>query len=82
MIETNYFCWKLRNSVKHECRLSTESFESVLGDEIFNHMCRETSKCASKRGDNTLNLHKQELRSFMAVLTLSGYIDLPQCFMY
>ena len=82
MIETNYFSWKLPNSVKDECRLSTESFESVLGDEIFDHVCRKTSKYASKRGNNTLNLHKQVLRSFMAVLTLNGYIDLPQRFMY
>ena len=51
-------------------------------DEIFDHVCRETNRYAAQKGNHTLNFDKQELRSFIAVLTLSGHIDLPRHSMY
>ena len=80
--ETNDFCCKLPNPANNEFESLIELFELLLSDEIFYHVCRKTNKYVSLKGNHALNLHKQELRSFIAVLTLSGYIDLPHSSMY
>ena len=80
--EPNDFCCKLPNPANDEFQSLIELFELLLSDEIFDHVCRKTNKYVSLKGNHALNLHKQELRSFIAVLTLSGYIDLPHSSMY
>ena len=57
--------------MKNECQSPIELFESLFSDEIFDHACREIYEYASKK-----------LRSFIAVLILSEYIDLPRRYMY
>ena len=42
----------------------------------------ETEKYSSQKGNHTLNFDEQQLRSFIAMLILSGYISLPRCSMY
>ena len=59
-----------------------EVFELLINDEISDHACRETNKYASQKGNHTLKGGKQELRSFITVLILSGYIDLTRRSMY
>ena len=71
--ETNDFCQKLLYPVRGECQLPIE-----LSELLFS----ETSKYASQKENHTLDLKKQKLRSFIAVVILRGYIDLPRLSMY
>ena len=59
--------------MRSECQLPIE-----LSELLFS----ETSKYASQKENHTLDLKKQKLRSFIAVVILRGYIDLPRLSMY
>ena len=80
--ETNYFCWKLPNPGQDKYQSPTDLFVLLFNDKILDQVWRETNKYASQKGNYLLNLDKQHLQPFIAVLILSIYIDLLQRPMY
>ena len=53
-----------------------------MTDKLIDHICKETNAYASQKGNHTFKIEPNELKSFLAVLLLSGYIPYPRCSMY
>ena len=57
-------------------------FELFMTDKLIDHICKETNAYAAKKGNHTFKIEPNELKSFLAVLLLSGYIPYPRRSMY
>ena len=57
-------------------------FEIFMTDKLIDHICKETNAYAAQKGNHTFKIEPNELKSFLAVLLLSGYIPYPRCSMY
>ena len=57
-------------------------FELFMTDKLIDHICKETNAYAAQKGNHTFKIEPNELKSFLAVLLLSGYISYPRCSMY
>ena len=43
-------------------------------DQLIDHICKETNTHAAQKGNHTFKIYSNEMKSFLAVLILSGYI--------
>ena len=57
-------------------------FELFMTDKLIDHICKETNAYAAQKGNHTFKIEPNELKSFLAVLLLSGYIPYPRRSMY
>ena len=57
-------------------------FELFMTDKLIDHICKETSTYAAQKGNHTFKIDSNEMKSFLAVLLLSGYIAYAICSMY
>ena len=53
-----------------------------MTDKLIDHICKETNAYAAQKGNHTFKTEPNELKSFLAVLLLSGYIPYPRRSMY
>ena len=53
-----------------------------MTDKLIDHICKETNAYTSQKRNHTFKIEPNELKSFLAVLLLSGYIPYPRCSMY
>ena len=53
---------------------SVTLFELFMTDIVIDHICKETNAYAAQKGNHTLKIETNELKSFLALLLLSGYI--------
>ena len=54
-------------------------FESFFDDDVIQHLCRMTELYAhNDKGDHDFTVSESEMRCFLAILLLSGYIGLPR----
>ena len=53
-----------------------------MTDKLIDHICKETNAYAAQKGNYTFKIEPNELKSFLAVLLLSGYIPYPRGSMY
>ena len=58
------------------------SFELFMTDKLIDHICKETNAYAAQKGNHTFKIKPNELKSFLALLLLSGYIPYPTRSMY
>ena len=49
-------------------------FELFMTDKLIDHICKETNAYTAQEGNYTFKIEPNELKSFLAVLLLSGYI--------
>ena len=49
-------------------------FELFMTDKLIDHICKETNAYAAQKGNHTFKSDSNEMKSFLAVLLLSGYI--------
>ena len=49
-----------------------------MTDKLIDHICKETNAYAAQKGNYTFKIEPNELKSFLAVLLLSGYIPYPR----
>ena len=47
-------------------------FELFMTDKLIDHICKETNTCAALKGNHTFKIDSNEMKSFLAVLLLSG----------
>lgn len=59
-----------------------EYFELFFDDVVLEYICECSIKYAQQKGNHNFNLDKGTLKSFLGILILSGYCDLPRCKMY
>ncbi|KAG5864506.1 hypothetical protein JTB14_030337 [Gonioctena quinquepunctata] len=52
-------------------------FCKIFDDDVFEHLLQETKKYASSKNHPELNITKQDLEVFLAILILSGYNAVP-----
>ena len=57
-------------------------FELFMTDKLINHICKETNAYAAQKGNHTFKIEPNELKSFLAVLLLSGYIPCSRRSLY
>ena len=57
-------------------------FELFMTDKLIDHICKETNAYAAQKGKHTFKIEPNELKSFLAVLLLSGYIPYSRRSMY
>ena len=57
-------------------------FELFMIDKLIDHICKETNAYAAQKGNHTFKIELNELKSFLAVLLLSGYIPYPRRSIY
>ena len=57
-------------------------FELFMTDKLIDHICKETNAYAAQKGNHTFKIEPNELKLFLAVLLLSGYIPYPRRSMY
>ena len=57
-------------------------FELFMTDKLIHHICKGKNGYAAQKGNHTSKIEPNELKSFLAVLLLSGYIPYPRRFMY
>ena len=53
-----------------------------MTDKLIDHIFKETNAYGAQKGNHTFKIEPNELKSFLAVLLLSGYIPYPRCSMY
>ena len=57
-------------------------FELFMTNKLIDHICKEKNAYAAQKGNHTFKIEPNELKSFLAVLLLSGYIPYPRRSMY
>ena len=57
-------------------------FEKFLTDNILQFICIESVRYAQNKGSHSYKLELHDLKAFIAILLISGYVDLPCCPMF
>ena len=52
-------------------------FEKFLTDNILQFICNESVRYAQGKGSHSYKLELLDLKAFIAILLISGYVDLP-----
>ena len=53
-----------------------------MTNKLIDHICKETNAYAAQKGNHTFKFDSNEMKSFLAVLLLSGYIPYVRRSMY
>ena len=51
-------------------------FEKFLADDVLQFICNESVRYAQSKGSHLYKLELQDLKAFIAILLISGYVDL------
>ena len=81
---------KIQNQWKRSTNISTNSlsaaphliFEKFLTNAGLTEICNQSNKYAKSKENHTFNLTLEKSKSFIAILLLSGYNELPRQEMY
>ena len=57
-------------------------FELFMTDKLIDHFCKDTNTYAAQKGNHTFKIDSNEMKSFLAVLLLSGYTPYARLSMY
>ena len=57
-------------------------FDLFMTDKLIDHICKEKNTYAAQKGNHTFKTDSDEMKSFLAVLLLSGYIPYARRSMY
>ena len=57
-------------------------FEKFLTDDILQFICNESVRYAQSKGSHSYKLELHDLKAFIAILLISGYVDLARCPMF
>ena len=55
-----------------------QMFEKIFTIEEIERICEESNKYAQSKGNHVFKMTPERLRSFIAILLLSGYIPMPR----
>ena len=56
-------------------------FESLIDDEVIDLLTKESNRYASKKNE-VLDVSREEMKTFIGILILSGYVQVPRRSMY
>ena len=70
--------WKLPPPSLETSDSSSTLFEKYFTDEILKYICDESVKYAQQKGNHSFKLSVSDMKAFIAVLLISGYVDLSR----
>ena len=70
--------WTSPEPVRDQYDSSVTLFELFMTDKLIDHICKETKAYAAQKGNHTFKIEPNELKSFLTVFLLSGYIPYPR----
>ena len=56
---------------------SSSLFENILADDILQFVCNESVRYAQNKGNHSYKLELHDLKAFIEILLISGYVNLP-----
>ena len=63
-------------------KLPIDAFKALFSDDLVLHVTNQTNFYAVQHGKENLNILEDEIRTFIAVLLLSGYCKVPHRNLY
>ena len=72
------FKWEIPNLQVHTSDSPVTLFEKFFSEEIIELICQETIRYVISKGKNNFQIDVDTLKAFLAVLLLSGYVELPR----
>ena len=76
------FKWALLNPVLETVESPGLLFEKFLTHDITKFICEKSVRYAICKGNHSFTIDTNMLKTFIAILLVSGYVDLPRQPMY
>ena len=76
------FKWTLPDPVLEIVEAPVSLFEKFFTDDIMKFICEESIRHAISKENHSFNTDTNTLKAFIAILLISGYVDLPRRPMY
>ena len=76
------FKWTLPDPVLETVEPPVSLFEKFFSDDIMKCICEESMRYAISKGNHSFTFDTKTLKAFIAILLVSGYVDLPRRPMY
>ena len=76
------FKWTLPDPVLETVEPPVSLFEKFFTDDIMKFICEESIRYAISKGNHSFTIDTNTLKAFIAILLVSGYVDLPRRPMY
>ena len=73
----DYFEWNLYIPVLDSHKPLSFLFKTFLTDDILQFICNESVRYAQSKGSHSYKLELHDLKAFITILLISGYVDLP-----
>ena len=74
--------WTSPEPVRYLHNSPVTLFELFMTDKLIGDICKDTNAYAAQKENHAFKIEPNELKSFLAVLLLSGYIPYPRRSMY
>ena len=72
------FEWNLAIPTSDSHEPPSSLFEKFLTDDTSQFICNESVRYAQNKGDHFYKLELHDLKVFIAILLIIGYVDLPR----
>ena len=76
------FKWTLTDPLLETVEPPVSLFEKFFTDDIMKFICEESFRYAIFNGNHSFTIDTNTLKEFIAILLVSGYVDLPRRPMY
>ena len=73
------FEWNLPTPTLDSHEPLSSLFEKFLADDIIQFICNESVRSAQNKGSQSYKLELHDLKAFIAILLIRGYVDLFRC---
>ena len=72
------FKWILHDPVLKTVEAPVSLFEKFLTDDIMKFICEKSIRYLISTGNHSFTIDTNTLKAFIAILLVSGYVDLPR----
>ena len=79
---TATFPWKLPYPTTTDHKSLVSLFELFFTPQLLEHICNETNEYAAQKGQQNFLIDISDIKLFLAILLISGYVSLPRRQMY
>ena len=73
------FKWNLPIPVLDSYEPPSSLFEKNYTDNMLQCICNESVRYAENKGNHSYNPELHDLKALIAILLISGYVDVPRC---
>ena len=76
------FKWILPYPVLETVETPVSVFDKIFTDDIMKFICEESMRYPISKGNHSFTIDTNTLKAFIAIVLVSGYVDLPKQSMY